>query len=134
MLQILEEYEETYDLYERDDDDDKNAYKTLPKKTRRMGNLNQHAIQYHAKNTVFLELKNGLILLVGYPKNIVFGNLYIDSFGQIPNPKNQNIQMFKIDLKLYNLLQDVIAKKKIPQEICYQLMKNSNILIDRDYI
>ncbi|KAL4487143.1 hypothetical protein ABPG72_001595 [Tetrahymena utriculariae] len=131
---IQREYEETYYSYERDDDDDQNAYKTLKKKSRRLGNLNKHANHYHGGKTAYLHLKNGQIILVNYPKNIFYGWIYTDEYGQIPNPKNNKWDQFKINYKIANKVQEILIQSKIPQEICYNLMQDSNILIDRDYI
>ena len=130
----IKEYEETFYSYESDEHDDPISYKTFRKKSRKMGNLNRHACMYHAGKAAYLQLKNGQIVLFNYPKSIFYGWLYTDKFGHTPNPKNSKWEEFKLNNKLANKVQEILIQSKLPQEICYHLMLDSNTLIDRDYI
>jgi hypothetical protein len=53
----------------------------------------------HHGISAFLNLFSGLIILVHYPKVISYGHLYIDNFGQLPNPKNLDWSQYTINRK-----------------------------------
>ena len=95
-----------------------------------LGNLNTHATKYHAGCSAFLSIETGTVLLINSPKNIDYGPLYVDKFGQKFTGKNRDWKEYNLDRVMLNKLKDMIQKNAIPQEICYAVMKSEKKIID----
>lgn len=95
-----------------------------------LGNLNTHAVKYHVGCSAFLSVESGCIFLVNSPKNIDYGPLYIDKFGQKFNEKRSNWRNFNIDQVMFNKIKEVIQKSTVPQEVSYRVIKMEKKFID----
>ncbi len=95
-----------------------------------LGNLNTHATKYHAGCTALLSVESGSVILINSPKNIEYGALYVDKFGQRFTGKNPNWEEYSLDRDMLNKLKEIIQKNSIPQEICYQLIKSEKKIFD----
>lgn len=106
----------------------------LDKKKKNIGNLNAHAKLLHAGKGGFMNMRDSLVILMNYPRSIAWGKIYRDSYGEMPNERTWKWEDFVLDTKMYNKIQDIIIGKRIPQEICYRLMENEQIVLDIDYL
>ena len=104
------------------------------KQEKSIGNLNFHTKKTHSGKCGFMNLMNSLVVLMNYPRSITFGNLYKDEFGENLNERNLKWERFELDVKMYGKIQDMMIGKKVPQEICYKLMENEEIVVDIDYL
>jgi len=75
-----------------------------------------------------------LIILMNYPRSISWGNLYKDEYGESLNERTWKWEKFELDVKIYGKIQDMMIGKRVPQEICYRLMENEEIVLDIDYL
>jgi hypothetical protein len=104
------------------------------KNEKNIGNLNSHARSLHAGKGGFMNLRSSLIILMNYPRSISWGNLYKDEYGESLNERTWKWEKFELDVKIYGKIQDMMIGKRVPQEICYRLMENEEIVLDIDYL
>lgn len=106
----------------------------LEKKQKSIGNLNSHSKILHAGKGGFMNMRNSLIILMNYPRSISYGNLYKDSFGEYVHERTMKWENYELDGKMYGKIQDIMIGKKVPQEICYKLMENEEVILEIDYL
>ena len=99
-----------------------------------LGNLNYHAKNAHSGKCGYMNLATSLVVLMNYPRSITFGHLYKDEYGENLNERNLKWEKFELDTKMYTRIQDMMIGKRVPQEICYKLMENEEVVVDIDYL
>ena len=86
---------------------------------------------YHVGCSAFISLENSCIFLINSPKNIDYGALYVDKFGQrFSKDTSMDWNKFILDRKMLYKLKEIIQNNLVPQEVCSYIVKSEKKIND----
>ena len=90
----------------------------------KMGNLTRHAIECHAKKTVFVNLMDTKIIWIDVPTVFLEDFLFSDVLGQNMTRRSINWGDFILNNAKFERIRGLLVRREITQEIYYQLLRD----------
>lgn len=88
------------------------------------GNLTEHTNEIHEGKSVYLNLIDGMIIVIKFPLIIINRSAFANKHGEFMKENDMNFSQYLLDKKYINRWLNALANKKLHQEIIHFLSIN----------